>query len=295
MLNRITTDKFFMALFLLFLAAMVVGVTIFALGMKENTYVISDGAGYVVQYLNKPRYDSHLQGLVFSLTFLIAGLLLTAIILIPSANGAFGAQFAGPPQPRQRQARPATPAQAAIQTATQAAPTQAPAPQAAPPPVEALMEAVQPTAPAMAAAGAATPDAQEPQRPAKPVRSVEEEVLAQNLDDLPRLDTPDSRFEDTGEDDVVYGSGRVTDDSLWEFVERHPDSAVKFLYRKTLDNKPLSTSDEEIYRRWEMRGMTRATVRRIVLEIMNWKALPEDFPHNICRELRDQVFELRTR
>jgi hypothetical protein len=130
-------------------------------------------------------------------------------------------------------------------------------------------------------------------KPSQPARSVEEEVLAQNPDDLPRLESQDSRFEDTGEDDVVYGTGRVTDDSCWDFVQRHPDSAVKFLYRKTLDNKPLSTADEDIYRRWELRGMTRSKIREIVLEIMGWKSLPDDFPHNIWRELRDQVFDMR--
>jgi hypothetical protein len=41
--------------------------------------------------------------------------------------------------------------------------------------------------------------------------------------------------------------------------------------------------------------MMRSAIRQIVLEVMNWKALPEDFPHNIWRELRDQVFEMRNR
>jgi hypothetical protein len=131
--------------------------------------------------------------------------------------------------------------------------------------------------------------------PAAPVRSVEEEVLAQVPDDLPKLERENSRFDDAGEDDVVYGTGRVTDDSLWDFIQRHPDSAVKFLYRKSLDNKPLTTVEEEIYRQWEQRGMTRSKVRGMVLEIMSWKSLPEDFPHNIWRELRDQVFDMRTR
>ena len=70
---------------------------------------------------------------------------------------------------------------------------------------------------------------------------------------------------------------------------------MKFLYRKTLDNKPLSTVDEEIYRQWEQRGMTRSKVREMVLEIMSWRSLPDDFPHNIWRELRDQVFDMKTR
>jgi hypothetical protein len=287
-MNRLTTDKFYLALFLLFLAAMVSGVVIFALGMKETTYLVSDGVGYTLQYLNKPRYDSHLQGLVFAMTFLIAGLLLTVVILMPLGAQAGLSQALQPPQPRQRQPRPLPGGPAAPVAQAPVAPVAPAAPAAAPPTVAAL------AAPEAAAQEEAAPAAAAA-KPAQPVRSVEEEVLAQNPDDLPPVARDDSRFEDTGEDDVVYGTGRVTDDSVWDFVQRHPDSAVKFLYRKTLDNKPLSTADEDIYRRWELRGMTRSAIRQIVLEIMSWKALPEDFPHNIWRELRDQVFEMRTR
>lgn len=297
-MNRLTADKFYLALFLLFLAAMVSGVVIFALGMKESTYLVSDGVGYTLQYLNKPRYDSHLQGFVFSLTFLIAGLLLTVVILMPVGQRAGAPQALQPPQPRQRPPRPlpgapaAPVAPSAPAAPAPAAPTTAPQAPAAPPPVAALAampEAAPAEEPAPVSAAAKSV------QPAQPTRSVEEEVLAQSPDDLPPLAVDDSRFEDTGEDDVVYGAGRVTDDSVWDFVQRHPDSAVKFLYRKTLDNKPLSTGEEDIYRRWEQRGMTRSSIRQIVLEIMNWKALPEDFPHNIWRELRDQVFEMRNR
>jgi hypothetical protein len=287
-MNRLTADKFFVALFLMFLAAMCAGVVIFILGMRDTTYTINDGVGYMVQYLNKPRYDSHLQGFVFAVTFLVAGLLLTAIILMPTAGQGQMAQLMGPPQPRQRQPRPLPGAPAAPAAAVQPM-TPPVTPGAALTPVA----AVEVPAPAPEPMPAPAPVAAAPAKPSTPVRSVEEEVLATNPDDLPPLAREDSRFEDTGEDDVVYGTGRVTDDSCWDFVQRHPDSAVKFLYRKTLDNKPLSTADEDIYRKWEQRGMSRGMVREIVLEVMNWKALPDDFPHNIWRELRDRVFDMR--
>jgi hypothetical protein len=134
-----------------------------------------------------------------------------------------------------------------------------------------------------------------PAAAAKEPHSVDEEVLQASEvveEDLPPTDVPD-RYEDTGEDDVIYGSGRVTDDSIWEFIQAYPDSAVKFLYRKTLENKALPPTDEDIYRRWELRGMTRAKVREFVLAIMGWKTLRDDFPHNIWRELRDQIFEMQ--
>ena len=129
-----------------------------------------------------------------------------------------------------------------------------------------------------------------------PAPSVEAEVQVAAQDEEAAIeDIPESRFDDTGDEDVVYGNGRVTDDSIWEYIHDYPDSAVKFLYRKSLENKPLTPNEEDIYRKWELRGMTRAKVRQYVLEIMGWKALPDDFPHNIWRELRDQIFELRAR
>src|SRR5579863_5050298 len=278
-MNRLTSDKFFVALFLLFLAAMAGGTVIFALGMRDQTYVINDGVGYITQFINRPKYESHLQGLIFAFTFFIAGVLLAVVIMIPGAGAAGQFPVMSPPHPRQRS--PFFPgATAAQQTAAQPA-------QPAPAPAQ------EPAAAMVVEEPAPPPPPPVPAKPDQPTRSVEEEVLAQNPDDLPRLESQDSRFEDTGEDDVVYGTGRVTDDSCWDFAQRHPDSAVKFLYRKTLDNKPLSTADEDIYRRWEQRGMTRAKIREIVLEIMGWKSLPDDFPHNIWRELRDQVFDMQ--
>jgi predicted Fe-S protein YdhL (DUF1289 family) len=41
--------------------------------------------------------------------------------------------------------------------------------------------------------------------------------------------------------------------------------------------------------------MNRAKVREVVLEIMQWQSLPDDFPHNIWRELRDQIYEMQAR
>ncbi|HUJ75912.1 MAG TPA: hypothetical protein VL359_13705 [bacterium] len=304
-MDRLKGDKFLMFMFLLFLAALAAGCLMFFNGMRESSYLVNDGVGYVLNYVDKPRYDSHLQGLIFAVTFLIAGLILTIVILMPStATLAHATREALAPQPqvRQRAARPAPVAAAQPAPTPQPAPTVAQVQQAAaqmaaaaaPPPEEPAKPAAPPPAPVQRSIEEAVAAA-EPKREAASARSVDEEVLRSGgSEDLDRLDREDARFEDTGEDNVVYGNGRVTDDSVWEFVQAHPDSAVKFLYRKTLDNKPLNTTEEEIYRRWELRGMTRAKVREIVLDIMQWKTLPDDFPHNIWRELRDRVFEMRS-
>jgi hypothetical protein len=283
-MNRISSDKFYMAVFALFIGALAVGCVVFVVGLRESSYVINDGIGYTLHYFNKPRYDSQLQGLIFSLAFLVAGVLLLMVIILPSSGQQIAQRMQSPPQPRQRGARPApaAAAPAAPQPAPAAAPLRMEAELEPPPRVE-----MAPIAPEIAEAPAPAP---------VETRSVEEEVLGTvPMDDLPSLEQNNSRFDDAGEDDVVYGTGRVTDDAIWEFVQSYPDSAVKFLYRKTLDNKPLTPADEDIYRKWEGRGMARGKVRQIVLDIMQWKSLPDDFPHNIWRELRDQIFEMRVR
>lgn len=287
-MNGIGSDKFYMAVFALFIGALAVGCVVFVVGLRESSYIINDGLGYSLHYFNKPRYDSQLQGLIFTIAFLVAGVLVLLLIVLPNAGQQSARAMQGPPQPRQRGARQA-PAPAVAAPAAQAAPA---APMAR---MEAAAEA---PAPRMEAVPMAPVIEETPApSPAEPQRSVEEEVLLSDVsaDDLPSLEQNNSRFDDAGEDDVVYGTGRVTDDAIWEFVQSYPDSAVKFLYRKTLDNKPLAPADEDIYRKWEGRGMARAKVRQIVLDIMQWKSLPDDFPHNIWRELRDQIFEMRVR
>ena len=57
-------------------AAMVAAAFYFAVGMGQANYLVTDGVHVTTQYLDKPRYDMHLQGLIFALSFLIAGALL---------------------------------------------------------------------------------------------------------------------------------------------------------------------------------------------------------------------------
>ena len=289
--------RFYIVVLGVFLAALIVGALFFVSGMSGASYLVSDGVGYGMNYIDKPSYDNHLQGLIFTLSFLAAGFLLFFLVLLPDRQGAFAQpQAALPPQPRRRPAAPAQPAPAA-QAAP--APQAAPAAQAEP---EAPLEGEElpaegaPTVEIETEGGAVSgaPVTQPP--PAEPAQSVDEEVLtSEKPDEFEIEDLPDSRFDESGDEDVVYGNGRVTDDSVWDFIHDYPDSAVKFLYRKTLENKNLSPNEEDIYRKWEMRGMSRAKVREYVLEIMGWQSLPDDFPHNIWRELRDQIFEFKSK
>lgn len=281
--------RFYIAVIGFFLAALVFAGLFFLTGMNDASYLVNDGGGYGLRYIDKPNYDSHLQGLIFVISFLGAGILLVLLMILPNQEVAMAqAPASAAPQPRRRTAAPQ--------------PAAAPQPQpqqqqvAAPQPAGAQEQEQQPGA----AAGQSTVEIEGPaaQEGAAepPAPSVEAEVQVAAQDEEAAIeDIPESRFDDTGDEDVVYGNGRVTDDSIWEYIHDYPDSAVKFLYRKSLENKPLTPNEEDIYRKWELRGMTRAKVRQYVLEIMGWKALPDDFPHNIWRELRDQIFELRAR
>ncbi|HKJ00600.1 MAG TPA: hypothetical protein VKB51_19175 [bacterium] len=296
-MNRLQPVSFTVVVLGAFLVALLAGAIYFMAGISESTYLVTDGVHLATHYLDKPRYDMQLQGLIFSLSFLIAGALLLLMVMLPDQERRRGTYEEAPPQPRRRPEQ-APAAQPAPAPAAEGAPQPQPAAQAAPPPSQQPSGSPLSIEEAEAAAAPSGPPPA-PQAQAQPQRtgvSVEEEVLrsAASEDDLPMVDFGDSRFDDTGEEDVVYGAGRITEDAVWDFVQQYPDSAVKFLYRKTLDNKPLSPTEEDIYRNWEMRGMSRAKVREVVLEIMRWQSLPDNFPHEIWRELRDQIYELRT-
>lgn len=283
-------SRFYIALIGFFLAALVFAALYFVTGMNGTSYLVNDGAGYGLRYIDKPSYDANMQGLVFVISFLVAGLLLLLLIILPDREGAFAAAQPAPPQPRRRTApqpvapQPvAAPQPAAAETAVETGP--APAGQDS---AEPLQED--------ATAGQAPTKAAAPAPETEPELSVDEEAAISDPENESDIDDlPESRYEDTGDEDVVYGNGRVTDDAVWDFIHSYPDSAVKFLYRKNLESKPLTPSEEDIYRKWEMRGMSRSKVRQFVLEIMGWKSLPDDFPHNIWRDLRDQIYELKER
>jgi len=286
--------RFYIALFFFFLAALVVGFLYFLNGMGNASYLISNGISYGLHFFDKPRYDVHVQGIIFTLTFLAAAVLMLIMMMLPDQRLMEArAQASAPPQPRQR---PTPTQQTAPQPQMQQQPVQQTIVEPAPAAVGgAPVQTV--TAVEEAQGGGASAPTQAitsaPSSRAEPKPSIEQELLVEPADEF-LDDIPDGRY-DAGEEDVVYGNGRVTDDSVWEFIHNYPDSAVKFLYRKTLENKALTPTEEDIYRKWELRGMTRTKVRQFMLEIMGWQSLPDDFPHNIWKFLRDQIFEIKSR
>jgi len=289
MMDRLQPVRFYIAIVGFFVAAMVGATFFFLVEMDNATYFVTDGVNVGVHYLDKPGFDGGLQGFIFAVTFLLAGGLLVLLIMLPNGRPV-GRRYMAPMESPQPAAAMPSRAGARYHDDYEGMEEDV----VLGPPAEAMgvPHAEESHAKSSPLVIATDEDGMESREAPMAAPSIPD-VSDKEFSDLPDFEAPGYRSDETGEDDVVYGNGRVTDDSAWEFVQTYPDSAVKFLYRKNLDNKALSPGDEEVYREWEMRGLTRAKVREIVLEIMRWDSLPEDFPHNIWRELRDQIYEMR--
>lgn len=245
-----------------FIAATIFGCFYFYSGMGANSFVVSTAAGQVTYYTDSTQYNLYLQGFIYCLTFAVAGFLLLTVMAIPNAeiltrNRAVATPSYAAPQPM---AAPQAPPQ---MEAPQAPPTQMAAPQA-----PSQMEAP-------------------PTQPLDPARD-------ENLDEIEEfaeLETEERPEE--GDSDVIFGMGKVTEESMMNFIHRNPDSAIKFLYRKTLEGKPLPAADEEIYQTWQKRGLSRTWIREYILQLMEWQALPTDKTlTDIWSELRDRIFDI---
>jgi hypothetical protein len=92
--------------------------------------------------------------------------------------------------------------------------------------------------------------------------------------------------------DVVYGTGRITDEAHKSFIISSPDSAVKFLMRKELDGRPLKSSQDEIYEAWQERGLSRGKLRKHILKIMEWESVPELEVNEIYNQVKDKAYEI---
>ncbi len=307
-MNGSQSAKIYMVAMLALLTALLVGAVFFLAGMQSSSYLVSNGAEYSLQFIDQPRYEWHLVGLVYSAVFLLASLFLLAIVAIPDERilAAFR-RVPVPPQPRRRRGPAVTPealAEAAAPLREAPPPAAAPPapPPAAPPAAPAPPEPGAPVAPVAAeapevptATEAAAPVQPPPARPTSaPDVPVDEAVQQEAEPEISAADLPEASPDISGEEDVVYGNGPVTEESIFDFIQSYPDSAVKFLYRKNLDNRPLPPIEEDIYQRWERRGMSRGKVRQLVLELMEWERLPDDFPHSIWMRIRDRIYDLQT-
>ena len=231
------------------LAATVGGIIVCYSGMSETSYLVYRGMEITTYYLDKNRHDLYANGMVYSITFGIAFLLLLAVIVIPS--------------PEQIQKRLAvSPFTGENGTLGITAPA-----------VETLVEEETPAADDESLEIELEPDVES-------FEVDEEEESAQ------------SSGPEEEDSDVVYGTGRITDQAHRSFIISSPDSAVKFLLRKELDGRPLKSSQDEIYNGWQERGLSRGKLRKHFLKIMEWDNVPELEVSEIYNQVKDKVYEI---
>ena len=232
------------------LAANVGGIFICYTGMSETSYLVYRGMELTTYYLDKNRHDLYLNGLVYSITFGIAFLLLLAVIVIPS--------------PEQIQKRLAATSFAGSPGSTEISVPEGETPDA------------EDTSPLD---GESIEIELEPDIESHEVEEeVEESALTGGIDD-----------EDS---DVVYGTGRITDEAHKSFIISNPDSAIKFLMRKELDGRSLKSSEDEIYEAWQERGLSRGKLRKHILKIMEWENVPELEVNEIYNQVKDKAYEI---
>ncbi|MEC8971827.1 MAG: hypothetical protein VYA75_02000 [SAR324 cluster bacterium] len=233
------------------LAATVGGIFICYTGMSETSYLVYRGMELTTYYLDKNRHDLYLNGLVYSITFGIAFLLLLAVIVIPS--------------PEQIQKRLAATSFAGSPESTEISVPEGETPDA------------EDTSPLD---GESIEIELEPDIESYEVdeEEVEKSALTGGIDD-----------EDS---DVVYGTGRITDEAHKSFIISSPDSAIKFLMRKELDGRPLKSSEDEIYEDWQERGLSRGKLRKHILKIMEWENVPELEVNEIYNQVKDKAYEI---
>ena len=231
------------------LAATVGGIMVCYSGMSETSFLVYRGMEITTYYLDKNRHDLYVNGMVYSITFGIAFLLLLAVIVIPS--------------PEQIQKRLAV-SPFTVGSSTQGIST---------PAVETLVEEETP----------ATDDES---------LGIELEPDVESFEVDEEEESAQSSGPEEEDSDVVYGTGRITDQAHRSFIISSPDSAVKFLLRKELDGRPLKSSQDEIYNGWQERGLSRGKLRKHFLKIMEWDNVPELEVSEIYNQVKDKVYEI---
>jgi hypothetical protein len=241
------------------LAATLGGIVICYAGISESSYLVYRGMELTTYYLDKNKHDLYVNGLIYSITFGIAFLLLLAVIVVPS--------------PGQIQQRMSTSQFAGSAGAGYLGPSGASAPVEQSPTTTVEMTGEEDEA-----------------------FEIELEPDIESFDEEEEEEEEESALSSSAEDDdsdVVYGTGRITDKAHRSFILSSPDSAVKFLMRKELDGRPLKSSQDEIYEGWQTRGLSRGKLRKHYLKIMEWDSMPEMEVNEIYNKLKDKVYEVK--
>lgn len=96
---------------------------------------------------------------------------------------------------------------------------------------------------------------------------------------------------DSDETDVVFGGEKISKAALEKFIRQYPDSTLRFLFRKSLEGKPLSAEIEAIYYSWEKRGLSRGRLKKYLLKLMEWPEVPDLSILDLLQSLKDRIYE----
>lgn len=228
-------------------------------GMDSSYILIQKGTVPVRHITDHYGYMQNKRGFIFALTFLVSSLSFFIMIMLPSEEKKTVAKVSAAPEPVRRPEREESGLSAVVESA----------------PVDAKPEEPSPV--------------KIVSKPDEAASVTEPIIETADIDDTLDAEVLDEVKE--GEDDVVYGSGPISDAAIIHFVHKFPDSALKFLYRKQLDGKALTNIEEEIYQQWEQRQMTRGKVKSYITTLMDWKELPKKPLYEIWKEIRDHIFE----
>ena len=232
------------------------GIVVCYSGMSEASFLVNKGMEITTYYLDKNRYDLYLIGLVYSITFGVALLLVLSVIVIPTKE-----QINKRTSESQIGESPVTGTQYNPEATTSKEETSDE--------TETLSESDESLEIEL-----------EPEL--ESFRDAEDEKLAAL--------TGNAADEDS---DVIYGTGQITDEAHRSFILNSPDSAVKFLLRKELDGKTLKPSQDEIYEDWQNRGLSRGKLRKHFLKLMEWDSVPELEVSEIYEQVKNKVYEIK--
>jgi len=97
---------------------------------------------------------------------------------------------------------------------------------------------------------------------------------------------------DSDETDVVFGGEKISKSALEKFIRQYPDSTLRFLFRRSLEGKPLSAEIEVIYYSWEKRGLSRGRLKKYMLKLMEWPEVPDLPILDLLQSLRDRIYDV---
>lgn len=254
-MKRFDSSTAFLIALVLLIGALAIGSLNFLNQMNNSYILVQQGITPAKRVIDNHQYLQNKKGFIFAVSFLVMGASLFIMIALPSEERRPAAKMIGVPQPVPKRAE-----EVGI-----AAAVEPPTPAARPEEI-----------------AAAVPPAEEAKAPAAPVEIIEEVGIfdAEALEEITE-----------GEEDVVYGVAPISDAAVMQFVHKFPDSALKFLFRKQLDGKALTSADEEIYQQWEQRQLTRGKIKAYIQTMMSWKEIPKKPLYEIWRDIRDHIFE----